>query len=268
MLTPKATTKHSGRRTEARLGVMESVAQADGTAVASSPAAVAWVKVPGWVLLLGSVWVLLSLFTNARFRVTEVSIEGARLVRQEDVLRVADVVGESIFRIRAQQIERRLEESSGLIEAAIVRCRLPNHVFITLVEREAALIWESGGRCWWIGADGAVLGPSDGPGAMPVLHDIHGFAPDPGGHIAGVPWGLAHDLWAALPAIQAFDYTPEQGLVLYVTTNEWPVYLGHHGDARVKVALLWALVERLDAMGVDVEYIDLRNEARPVYKVR
>jgi len=112
------------------------------------------------------------------------------------------------------------------------------------------------------------LGAADVPGTMPVLHDIHGFAPDPGEHIPGVPWGLAHDLWAALPAIQSFDYTSEQGLVLYVTANEWPIYLGHQGDARLKVALLWTLVEELTTMGVDVEYIDLRNEARPTYKVR
>lgn len=268
MPAPKATPKHPGRRSETRLGALESAAQADNTVTAPSPRAVAWAKAPAWVLLLGSVWIVVSLFTNARFRVAEVTIEGARLVRREDVLRAASVVGRSIFDIRARQIERRLVERSGLIEEATVRCRLPNEVSVTLLEREAALIWESGGRHWWIDADGSVLGATEGPGTMPELHDIGGFAPNPEGHIPGVPWGLAHELWAALPAIQAFDYTREQGLVLYVTAFEWPVYLGHAGDARLKVALLWTLVEKLTAMGVDVEYIDLRNEARPTYKVR
>lgn len=268
MPASKVTTRHEGRRSETRLGAVESAPLADAAMVAPSPAATAWAKAPAWVLLAGSVWVLLSLFTNARFRVTEVTLDGARLVRREDVLRVASVVGRSIFDIRAQQIERNLEQGSGLIEEATVRCRLPNQVSITLLEREAALIWESGGRYWWIDAEGAVLGPTEGAGTMPVLHDINGFAPDPGEHIAGVPWRLAHELWAALPAIEAFDYTREHGLVLYVTSGEWPVYLGHRGDARLKVALLWRLVEELNAMGVDVEYIDLRNEARPTYKVR
>jgi len=189
-------------------------------------------------------------------------------VRREDVLGTADVEGDSIFQIRTREIERRLMERSGLIEAATVRCRLPNEVSVALVEREAALVWESGGQHWWIDVDGRVLGPTDAPGTMPVLHDIHGFASDPSEHIPGVPWGLARDLWAELPAIQSFDYTSEQGLVLYVTANEWPIYLGHQGDARLKVALLWALVEKLTAMEVSVEYIDLRNEARPTYRVR
>ncbi len=267
MPASKITAGYEGRRSETRLGAAEHPAQTEGVATARVPS-VGWAKAPAWVLLAGSVWVLMSLFTNARFRVAEVAIEGARLVRREDVLRAASVVGRSIFDIRARQIERSLVEGSGLIEEAVVRCRLPNQVSIALVEREAALIWESGGRYWWIDDEGAVLGATDGPGTMPVLHDIGGFALDPGGHIPGVPWGLAHELWAALPAIQAFDYTREQGLVLYVTSGEWPVYLGHQGDARLKVALLWTLVEELTAMGVDVEYIDLRNEERPTYKVR
>lgn len=268
MPATKVTARHEGRRSETRLGEMENAAQVDAVAAARAPGATIWVKLPAWVLLVGSVWVLLSLFTNARFRVTEVSIEGARLVRREDVLRTADILGSSIFDIQARQIEMRLEEGSGLIEAATVRCRLPNQVSITLLEREAALIWESGGRHWWVDAEGSVLGPTEGPGTLPVLHDIQGFAPEPDVHIPGVPWSLAHELWAVLPAIEAFDYTSEQGLVLYVTASEWPVYLGHQGDARLKVALLWTLVEDLTTMGADVEYIDLRNENRPIYKAR
>ena len=153
MPASKVTARRERRRSETRLGAMENAAQADGAVVAPQPGAVAWAKAPAWVLLAGSVWVLLSLFTNARFRVTEVTIEGARLVRREDVLRAATVVGSSVFDIRAQQIERRLEEGSGLIEEATVRCRLPNQVSIALLEREAALIWESANRHWWIDAE-------------------------------------------------------------------------------------------------------------------
>ena len=262
--------RRPGRRSETRLGTAESATHIDGMEVqpldGAARRALLWVRMPAGILLVGSIWVLISLFTNARFRVTDVAIEGARLVRRQDVLQVADVTGDSIFRVRAGEIERRLEAGSGLIEDATVRCSLPNQVLIALVEREATLIWESGGRYWWIGADGTVLGPTTGAGTMPVLHDIRGYSPEPDGHIAGVPWALAHDLWEALPAIEAFDYTSEHGLVLYVTTHEWPVFLGHQGDARLKVALLWTLVERLTTSGINVEYIDLRNEARPTFK--
>ena len=84
--------------------------------------------------------------------------------------------------------------------------RLPNQVAIRCWA-EAALIWESGGRYWWIAADGTVL-PDRRPGTMPVLHDIAGFSPNQRS-IPGVPgWRTV----GHLPAIQAFDYT-RSGLV-------------------------------------------------------
>jgi len=128
------------------------------------------------------------------------------------------------------------------------------------------LVWESRGRYWWIGRDGEVLGETEGPGDLVVVHDIKGFAGEPQGHIAGVPWGLARQMGEAVPAIQAFDYTSEEGLILYVSDRGWPVYLGHEGDASAKAAVMWALVDELMARRTEVAYIDLRNERRPVFK--
>jgi hypothetical protein len=101
-----------------------------------------------------------------------------------------------------------------------------------------------------------------------VVHDLKGVAPAPHEQIAGLPWQLAQDLLQVLPIIKTYDYTPDEGLIVYVTTNNWPVYLGHEGDAGAKVALMQAVVEQLTAKGVNVEHIDLRNERRPTYKKR
>ena len=84
--------------------------------------------------------------------------------------------------------------------------------------------------------------------------------------MAGVPWQLALDMAATLPAIRGYDFTSDEGLVLYVTPNQWPVYLGHEGNGQVKVALMQALVQRLLDEKAAVSYIDLRNEHRPTYK--
>jgi len=99
-----------------------------------------------------------------------------------------------------------------------------------------------------------------------IIHDIQAFAARPGGYIAGVPWRLALEMADALPAIREYDYTSEMGLTLYVTPYQWPVYLGHEGNARTKVALMQALAQQLLDKQVAVGYIDLRNEGRPTYK--
>ena len=59
-------------------------------------------------------------------------------------------------------------------------------------------------------------------------------------------------------------------MTIYVTwaKGNWPVYLGHSGDMATKVAVVQALVNTLTQQGVDVEYIDLRNDARPTFKKR
>jgi len=225
-----------------------------------------WSKLPALVVLCGSLWVMHAFFSGARFRVSELVVEGANLVQAADVRREVDVVNSNVFRVNVKELTARLESEFGLIERASIRCRLPNQVFLTLEEREAVLVWESGDRCWWIGSDGEVLGATEEAGDLAIVHDIKGFARQPRGHIVGVPWGLAQEMCEVVPAIQAFDYASEEGLILYVTARGWPVYLGHKGDARLKAGLMWALVDELTRQGLDVAYIDLRNDRRPIYK--
>jgi len=217
-------------------------------------------------MLVASVWLLHDFFSDPRFRVSELVVEGTNLLRATDVKRVVNVVGSNIFRVNGRELAGRLENKFGLVEHASIRCRLPNRVFLTVREREAVLVWESGGRQWWIGRRGEVLGPTEGASDLLVIRDVKGFARQPEGHIVGVPWALALNMCKAVPAIQAFDYTTEQGLILCVTTHQWPVYLGHHGQAEAKVALMWALVGELMKQEIDVGYIDLRNDQRPIYK--
>lgn len=255
------------RRSISRLGASEDARAQDGSA--SPPIGrgrLSWARLPALILLVGALWVLYALFTDSRFRVTELAVEGASLLRPADVRRVVDVVGVNLFRVNARELAARLESEFGFIERASIRCRLPNKVFLTVEEQEAVLVWESGGCHWWMGRDGEVLGATEGPSDLVVIHDVKGFARQPQEHIAGVPWGLARDMHEAIPAIRAFDYTSEEGLILYVTTRGWPVYLGHKGDAQVKAALMWALADELMSQGFDAAYIDLRNERRPVYQ--
>ncbi len=255
------------RRSISRLGQKKKQPADQSVALLSAQKRLLWAKLSASVLLLGSIWMLYVLFSDARFRVGEVRVEGTDLLQTEQVCQVVSVANTCSFWINTKELERRLQAEFGLIERVSVRCRLPNQLCVEVEEREAVLLWESGGRHWWVGADGEVLGAAHGADLI-TIHDVKGFASNPGKRIVGVPWTLAWEMVEALPAIKAYDYTSEAGLILYVTPAQWPVYLGHKGNARVKGAVLQALVHELVEQGVDVEYIDLRNERRPTYKHR
>ncbi len=267
-------------RSGARLGAYRSVVASDPfrlvTPSRTMTAPSIWpqvlIKLPALVLLLGSLWLLNVLFRSDSFRVQGAIVEGGKLIGEEDVERTLRLAGVSIFRIDASQVAQRLKSEYAYLEHVSVSCRLPNRVHIVLVERSAAQIWQSGGRSWWVDMRGEVLGPvKETQGQrddLIVINDLKGFAPDPQGRIIKVPWKLAQEVQRAMPAIKTYDYTPETGLIIYVTAAGWPVYLGHEGDAQTKIAVLRPLVDQLVAARVNVAYIDLRNEQRPTYERR
>ena len=119
------------------------------------------------------------------------------------------------------------------------------------------------GKYWWLDGEGKVLSEAMGHGELPVLHDRTGLAITVGSTIAGVPWGFVEQAIAALPAVSDFEYTLEDGLIVFVTTDRWPVYLGTGGNPAYKVSVLRELTAVLTTEGAQVVYIDIKNERRP-----
>lgn len=254
------------QRSRERLAAARAEAERLSPAAPRPAGSMLLVRLPGVLLMCGALWLLGMLLADARFRVATVDVRGAQRIPQDQIVEAAGALGRNAFLVPGQALERRLERELGGIATASVHTILPDRVVIAVEEADVAIVWQSGERYWWVGLEGQVYGEAPGPGNLVVVRDLQGVAPEPGDHIVGVPARLARDLYDALPANQFYAYTPDLGLVVFVTASEWPVYLGHEGDAAVKVAVLRALVERLISQGVDVEYVDLRNEHRPTYK--
>ncbi|MBN1402042.1 MAG: FtsQ-type POTRA domain-containing protein [Anaerolineae bacterium] len=238
------------------------------SARATTRVATNWAKIPAIVLLLASLTLIFRLFTSASFLVTRVSVGGTTLVSSAEVERVADVEFQNIFQLNTDALEARLRKEFGCIDQVSVICRLPNQVHITVREHEALVVWESISGMWWLDSQGQVLGKAHDPGETAIIHDRQGLVSDPEDYIVGVAWDMVSGLIRALPAAKDFEYTQAHGLVLSVTAAGWPVYLGHEGRAETKVMLMQELVDRLTRDGVDVMYIDLRDEKHPTYKAR
>lgn len=258
-------TSAKGRRSFTRSGV-------DGR----SPA-VGWARVRDWlaarlatgvgiiILVLCLAFIGMLLF-GSQFRVGEVQVLGTNLLDAQAIRQAANLTGRSIITILPGQVEARLRKQFVCIASVSVERQLPNLVTIRLEEQPARWAWESGGRFWWVEEDGTVIGEMPDASKLFVIHDIDQVFSTPEQYIPGVPWRLASELLQALPVIPTFDYTPGEGLIVYVTDQQWPVYLGNNGDARTKTALLRALVEKLVQSKASVGYIDLRDEAKPLYK--
>lgn len=256
----------TGRRSASRLGVAPQAHQVEGELVAARRRRFPWAKLPGVVLLAVSLLAVLTFLAGTRFRVREVTVEGTQLIPEYQVHALLDVADESIFTVQPRRLEQVLLSNYRLLASVQVRCVLPNRVVVTLTERRAVLVWESGGRMWWVDSEGGILGETDDSRGLAVIHDVNRFAPEPTDYLVGVPWQLAQEMLVALPGLVAYDFTPEDGLIVYVTSREWPVYLGFEGNAAEKASVLRALVDTLVSQGTNVQFIDLRNERRAAYK--
>ncbi|MFP3896301.1 MAG: cell division protein FtsQ/DivIB [Anaerolineales bacterium] len=224
-----------------------------------------WSKLLALLLLLANALFMYQFLTSSRFWVREVEVKGGELVSGDEVKDVLGAPDRSIFRVNAWKLENRIQRRFGCVKNSSVHCKLPCTMIVTLEERQDVLVWVSEENHWWVDKDGNVLGPTTDPQDRVVIRDVQGYTPSPGEHLVGVPFDLAWDVAGAVPAVKSYDYVPNVGLVLHVTDHRWPVYLGYEGDAAFKVAVMRKLVQRLLEKGMQVEYIDLRNERRPSY---
>jgi cell division septal protein FtsQ len=203
---------------------------------------------------------------GAEYKVGQVQVTGADLLDANAIRDSVNVSGKSLLLANSARIEARLRKEYIVIARVNVVRELPNKVTIHIEEQPARWAWESAGRYWWLRIDGTVIGEMADAGKLPVIHDIYRAFSEPDGYIPGVPWALAEAMLQALPVIPAFDYTVNEGLIVYVTDKQWPVYLGTSGNAQLKTEILTVLVKQLSDQQVNVAYIDLRNEAKPIYK--
>ncbi len=261
----KARTRR-GARSERRLA---SYAEALAAPAAEARGrAFPWSKVAAGVLLVAACLLGYRLLSAEHFRVQEVEIVGETLLDEAEIAARLTVAGHSIFTVPVHRLERDLEGTFSLLESATVQCTLPNRVRVTIKEHNVALVWESGGRYWWIGPQGRVFGETADPKGRLVVHDLKGLAATPGDYVLGVPWDYILALSRALPELTEVDYALEEGVIAHYGAEKVPIFWGYEGDVPTKVAILKAVSAQLAARSAAVDYIDLRNANRPAIKPR
>lgn len=218
----------------------------------------------GWLLVMRGAW------TSPQFRVGQVEILGAELLRQEHVRSIAAVSGDRIFSVDPKAIEARLEAYPE-VASAQVKVRWPDHVVVRISERQPVLAWEDGGRTWWLSRGGvAYLAREQRPGMATVI------SPEPALTILDEPMAPALDPEVVSLAVNLSELFPSVGPLVYDRIHGlgfqdprgWIAFFGKGGDIALKVRMYETIAESLAEQEGQVALISVEDLFAPYYRLK
>ena len=114
-------------------------------------------RVISFILFFAAMGGLLYIFTAPAFAVRDVRVEGAQVLKPEEVEQIVDVRGQSIWFVDTDAIIQRLKQSA-YVEQAAAYITLPGTLNLRVQERRPELRWQAGGARYLVDASGRVLG--------------------------------------------------------------------------------------------------------------
>lgn len=239
-------------------------------------------KVNNWRIASMLLTLLLALgmylaWTLPYFRVPQASVFGNTRLSKEEINAVLGVQGESIFLIQPAEVETRLRLNYPELASADVTVYLPNHVFVTVTERQPVIRWQQGAGYTWIDANGVAFRPR-GQEAGPLVNVLGIAAPPPGSPITDDPLSppafinkeLVDAILALAPAVPAgatLTYTHTEGLG-WVDSRGWEAYFGGSAhDMALKLRVYQSLVDHLLSRGTYPVYINVAYPDAPFYRL-
>jgi hypothetical protein len=211
-----------------------------------------------------------SALIGSGFQVQEMEISGARLLSEVQVRSVAGVMENSVFTVNPEEVEARLEAYPE-IEAAEVEIGWPNVVRINLTERRPAVVWDDGGRSWWLSRDGVALIRREAETGLVSI-----ISPEPLLQITrdtDLPVVDPEVLSAAIalsgqfPEAFFFTFDAEHGLG-FQDPRGWQAFFGHQGDMDLKVRIYQSVADRLVPRDLQIDFIDVTDPTMPYYRLQ
>jgi hypothetical protein len=225
------------------------------------------------VILLGVVlYLLLSL---PYFRVPNATVLGNNRLTREEIESVMGVLGQSIFTVQPDEVETRLRTNYPELLSAQVNVYLPNHVYVTLTEREPVILWQQGEGYTWVDATGVAFRPR---GLVAGLVPVKGLvAPPPGPDPLDDPLSpqpymqkeLVDAILILAPHVPAdslmfFDRTFGLG---WTDSRGWKSFFGTSAhDMPLKIRVYQSLVDSLVNRGVSPTFINVMYPDAPFYR--
>ena len=122
--------------------------------------------------VVGLVALLVWLFVDGMFYVSNADITGLRYSSASEVYRQSGIDGYSIFWINGRDVAGRWKRCPTL--KRLRAYSLPNEVRIAVEERDPVAVWKVGGRDFWVDIEGITMPVASQVDGMPVLWDLDG----------------------------------------------------------------------------------------------
>jgi cell division protein FtsQ len=210
------------------------------------------------------------------FRVPSVTVLGNNRITRDEVESALGILGQSIFTVQPNEVAARLRMSYPELLSVKVNVYLPNHVYVTLTERNPVILWQQDQGYTWVDASGVAFRPhGSATGLVPVI----GLTTPP----AGVPAldnpltpppfmqkELADAILALAPTVPAdstmvFDRSFGLG---WSDSRGWKSFFGTSAqDMPLKVRVYQSLVDSLVRRGIVPSFISVTYPSAPFYRM-
>jgi len=229
-----------------------------------------WRRISIVLALLAVLGGAVALYLSPLLRVQEIQVVGTTNLEAERVVQLADLTGQSMFRLKPDEAEARLE-ALPLVKSAQVARRWPQTVRVQITERAPWGLWRIGDSVYVIDAEGVILPDVQSPPNAPVINDLGGPVKlQPGDRVDVDAVALARSMLERVPqtlalGIASLEYTPAVGLS-FTTDAGYRVILGDSQNAEYKLAVWQAVENELGREAMAGHVLDLRFEDRPSFQ--
>lgn len=226
------------------------------------------------------------------FQVSSVDAVGLQRLTASDLNTVMKIVGRSIFTLDPVELNQVLQQAFPEFSKISVRINLPASVKVVVSERQPMIDWIQDGTETWVDAEGIsfpirgtisdtlvrVEGHGTPPGITPVTPeevltgdplDITSLAitTKPTLRLSQQLLSSILALSAKMPADTLLVYDSEYGLG-WTDPMGWEVYFGDEDEnTEMKLVVYQALVERLNAEGIQPALISVEYVHAPYYRM-
>ena len=225
------------------------------------------------LLLTTAVYLVLTL---PYFHVPSATVLGNNRLSHDEIESVLGVLGQSIFTVQPDQVAMRLRMNYPELLSAQVNVYLPNHVYVTVTERQPVIVWQQDSGYTWIDATGVAFRPR---GSVTGLVPVIGLAVPPAGvpplddPVSAPPYmqkELVDAILALAPNVPAgttmvFDRSFGLG---WTDNRGWKSFFGTSAhDMPLKVRVYQSLVDSLVKRGTVPSFISVMYPDAPFYRV-
>jgi hypothetical protein len=210
------------------------------------------------------------------FHVPNATILGNNRLSREEIEMVLGVAGQSIFAVKADEVAARVRMNYPEISGVEVKVYLPNHVYVTVTERQPMILWQQDNGYTWVDSTGVAFRPhGTAAGLIPVI----GLTAPPAGvaslddPLSPVPFVQVELVDAILilapnvPAGSTLIYDPTNGLG-WNDGRGWQAFFGTSAkDMALKIRVYQSLVDSLLSRGKVPEFISVAYPDAPFYRM-